>query len=283
VLASLVCLRARLRFEDGQNAAAIDDIIAAMTLGRHISRDGINVTLLAGNAIEYRVTEALALYLPRLNSTMIKDLKTRLDALPKGGTPAASLRGEEKWALNWFIRAVRETKDRDSLLTLLTPLTDSEGKGSPEKARAFLEKSGGVEGVLKYAEETRACYVAMERSLDLPLDQFQKDWEVQEAKLAGNPVFKVIFPAVAKLRWSQARTDVRRALLSAALAVRLEGPAALKNHPDPIVGGPFEYVPFEGGFKLRSSLKADDNLRAKWKLDEWLTTPLEFTAGPRGK
>jgi hypothetical protein len=34
---------------------------------------------------------------------------------------------------------------------------------------------------------------------------------------------------------------------------------------------------------LRSSLKADDNLRAKWKLDERLTTPLEFTAGPRGK
>ena len=35
VLASLVCLRARMRFEAGQSAEAIDDIVAGMTLSRH--------------------------------------------------------------------------------------------------------------------------------------------------------------------------------------------------------------------------------------------------------
>jgi len=39
VLTCLACLRARLRFEAGQYSEAIDDLIAAMTLGRHVSLD----------------------------------------------------------------------------------------------------------------------------------------------------------------------------------------------------------------------------------------------------
>jgi hypothetical protein len=52
-----------------------------------------------------------------------------------------------------------------------------------------------------------------------------------------------------------AQADVRRALLAAALDVQLEGPDALKKHTDPVVGGPFELVRFEGGFELRSKFK----------------------------
>ena len=44
-----------------------------------------------------------------------------------------------------------------------------------------------------------------------------------------------------------------------ALAVQLDGRDALKNHPDPNVGGPFEYVPIPDGFELRSKYKARDN------------------------
>src|SRR5262249_23340879 len=35
VLSALACLRARLRFEGGQNAEAVDDLVAALTLARH--------------------------------------------------------------------------------------------------------------------------------------------------------------------------------------------------------------------------------------------------------
>ena len=38
VLSSLACLRARLRFEAGQNAEALDDVVATMTMGRHFAR-----------------------------------------------------------------------------------------------------------------------------------------------------------------------------------------------------------------------------------------------------
>src|SRR5439155_23341883 len=40
VLSVLVCLRARLRFEEGKSAEALDDLVAGMALGRHIAQDG---------------------------------------------------------------------------------------------------------------------------------------------------------------------------------------------------------------------------------------------------
>src|SRR5262249_8642285 len=86
MLPSLTCLRARMRFESGQNAEAIDDIVAALTLGRHASQDGVLIAVLAGYSIEHRLSETLALYLPKLSAGMIQDLKTRLDNLPQGGS-----------------------------------------------------------------------------------------------------------------------------------------------------------------------------------------------------
>jgi hypothetical protein len=267
VLASLACLRARLRFEEGKNAEALSDIVAALTLGRHVSQDTVYVMLLAGYAIEHRAIETLALYLPRLEAGMIKDLKTRLDALPPGGRPATGLILERKWALDWFVRKVKEAKDKDSLLALVSQAADTESKG-----RAFLEECGGTaEGVLKVAEEVRPCYALTAKMLDLPLDQFEKEWEREEKKRAANPVFKAFFPAVVQVRRAQARAEVRGALLSAALAVRLDGQGALKDHPDPVVGGPFDHVAFEGGFELRSKLKRRDD------------KPVALTVGLRGK
>jgi len=132
-------------------------------------------------------------------------------------------------------------------------------------------------------EKTRAIYVLMATKLELPLLQFEQEYDREVKKQAGNPVFMLLFPDISRVRWAQARADVRRALLSAALAVRLEGPEALKNYPDPVVGGPFEHVAFDGGFELRSKLKMSDKLPAKWQLDEEYNQPLVLTIGVRGK
>ena len=130
----------------------------------------------------------------------------------------------------------------------------------PREGRAFLEECGGTsDGVVKMAEETRPSYTLTAKMLELPLDQFEKEFQLEAKKQAGNPVFKTFFPAVSSMRRSQARADVRRALLATALDVQLDGPDALKNHPDPVVGGPFELVAFEGGFELRSKFKPTDD------------------------
>jgi hypothetical protein len=274
VMASLVCLRARMRFEAGQSAEAVDDIVAGMTLSRHCSLTGTNIMLLSGYAIEHRMIEALALHIPRLDPKIIPDLKKRIAAIPAGLTLADALATEEEYFLDWFVRIVKKAKDKESLLAVLAFIdNEPEGKprGSGEKTRAFIEECGGsTEGVLRRAEETRESYREVKKMLAMPMDQFEKEFDLEAKKRADNPVFKVFFPAIVNVRRAQARMDVRRALLSAALAVRQDGPDALKNNPDPVLGGPFEYAPFDGGFELSSKLKGRDD------------KPVTLTVGHRG-
>jgi hypothetical protein len=263
VLTALACLRARIRFEEGKSAQAVDDIVAALTLGRHMSLTGTNLMLLVGYAIEHLAIETLGHDLPKLNAGMIKDLKARLDTLPPGMNTAMATETEETFFLDWFIRKAKGAKDKETLVTALDFINmEPEGKprGSVNKARAFIEECGGTpEGVLRFAEETRASYKRTTKMLSLPLDQFEKEFASEGAKHAANPVYKFFFPAIVNVRRAQARMDVRRALLLTALAVQLDGRDALKNYPDPVVGGPFEYVSISGGFELRSKLKGRDN------------------------
>jgi hypothetical protein len=276
MLSSLACLRARLRFEDRQNGPALHDLVAAMTLGRHISSGGTNIMLLVGYAIENRTSEVLAINLPRLDARTIGDLKARLAALPPVMTPAAALMTEEKFFLDWFIRAVKEAKDKEALVNLLGTLTvASQAEGKPrdpaEMGHAFLAECGGTaEGALKFAEEIRPSLKLMARKLELPIDQFQSEFDRETARHAGNPVFKAFFPGLNHIRSSQARYDERRTLLKAALAVQAEGRDALKNFTDPVVGGPLEYAAFPGGFELKS----------KWKQED---KPVTLVVGQRGK
>ena len=274
-LATLACLRARIRFEDGHFHEGIEDVIDAMTVGRHVSMDGSLITLILDYGIEYRAGETVALYLPKLSAEAIKGLKTRLANLPSGQSPAEGMVFEEKAGLNWLIRKVKEQKDKESLLAFANSFCSKQGDSpaqNRESGRAFVEKCGGtVEGVVKMAEELRPCYRLAAKLMALPLDQFQKQFELETRRLDGNPVFKTFFPAVSHLRRSVALADVRRALLATALDVQLDGPEALKNHTDPVVGGPFELVPFEGGFELRSKfLQANDK-------------PWVLVVGQRGK
>ena len=264
VLCNLACLRARMRIEEGKQKEAVDDLVAAVIMGRHASYAGTNIMLLSGYALEHRVYETLAQQLPKLDAKTIRYIKERLAALPAGMTPAATMQTEEKLFLDWFIRTVKQTKDKDSLVALLAPLFLSEGKPDAKelekKAREFLEASGGTtDGVIKYADETRASYKLIEDKLQLPLAEFEKVFEQESAKQANNPVYKVFFPAMANVRRAIARMEVRRALLLAALDIQIEGQGALKNHVDPVMGGQFEYVPFEGGYELRSKLKGRDD------------------------
>jgi len=273
LLSSLACVRARLRFEEGKTAEALDDILAAQAMGRHVSRDGSLIGVLVGYSIDARMGEAYALHLPRLNAATIRDLKKRLDALPPGARPATAIRACEEKTMDWFIRKVKATKDPERLLALLAFVGLSEGKDlTPgDKTRAFLKDCGGnAEGVIRFAEQTQPCYALMAQKIELPPEQFEKEMASEAKKQAGNPVFKEFFPAIVKVRQAQARTEVRRALLMAALDVQAEGRDALKRYPDPAGGGPFEYVAFPGGFELRSKLKQTDD------------KPISLPVGKRG-
>jgi hypothetical protein len=259
-LTALARLRGRMRLEAGQTKDGIDDFIAALILARHISQGGGFIMILVGYAIENRLSESLALYLPKLDAKTLKDLKARLEALPPFGSQVTSLLTCERESLDWFVRKVKETKDKQSLLALLSFINVSEGKpGARDLARDFLQECGGTaEGIIQFAAKARPSYERIAQKMDLAVDEFNKEFERESKGQADNPVYKVFFPALAKVRDARARMDVRRALMSAALDVQLNGKDALKNHDDPVAGGKFEYVAFEGGFELHSMSKGQD-------------------------
>jgi hypothetical protein len=259
-LTALACLRARIFFKDGRPADAIDDVIAAMTLGRHISKNGTLIMVLVSYSIEHRMGQCLATYLPGLDAITLEVLKTRLDALPSIQNLAATVRTEEKWATDWFIRQVKEAKDQAALLAFLSRICDvGEGRNARENALVFLKQCGGsAESVLERVEETRKYYEVFARKLELPLAQFDEEYERESGAQAGNPAFKLLFPALDKCRRAEAKAEVRRALLSTALDIAIEGADAVKRHADPVAGGLFEYVTFDGGFELRSNAQLDE-------------------------
>jgi hypothetical protein len=261
VLASLACLRARIGFEENRDSEAVEDVIAALTMGRHVSRDGYLVSILVRYTIEERIGRALAIHLPNLNAKMLANIKTRLGALPQAGSTTQAVRDEEKVGLDWLVRAAKElerrVKDGESTEKVLASLPDD------AVARELVQKCGGsIDRLLKLAEEMRPWYGAMAEVWDGPLDQVEREDERQSKHYAKNSVFQMFTPGIVKTRQAQARADVRRALLAAAIDLQLSGRGAvedaLKNHPDPVIGGPFEYQEFEGWFELRS----------KWKLGE---------------
>ncbi len=249
---SLVCLRARSRFEGVQNRDAIDDVVALLTLGRHLSLDGSLISVIVSHRADRVMGETLATYLPQLDAKTLKDLKRRLDALPPCGSSGKALATFEIHGFDWWVDKVKDTADNASFRTCLQVTLDMHS----DEVRDLIDACGGTkEGVLKMAEQTRLCFPLLANKLELPPDKFEKEWKDEEAKRADNPIFKRFFPAFTQMAWRNAQADVRRAMLSAAIAIQLDGRDALKKHPDPVVGGQFEHVPFEGGFELRSKVK----------------------------
>ena len=259
-LAGLACLRARLRFAEGDKDGAVDDAADAITLGRHISTDGTIIAVLVGVAIDAQATDALAAHLPDLDKAALKKLAARLEALPPGGTMAEAMRSAElHGGLDWFVRQVKAAKDEAQLAQLLEGMSKTEGSPSPDDGRKMVEAWGGKEGILKYAEQARPLYEEAAAKMGLPPEEFDKAWGAKEKEMAAaNPVFKLLFPAAGNVRRAEARYQARQALRKAALAILSDGPDAAKAQRDPFGDGPFEYEPFEGGFVLRSKLKAQD-------------------------
>jgi hypothetical protein len=261
-LSALAVLRMRLRFEAGQKAEAVDDAIDALTLGRHASTDGTLISVLVGIAVDHSVTDVLAEHLPDLDKESLKKLAARLEMLPPAGTAAlAMLSAEEHGGLDWFIRQVKQAKDKDQLLELLGEVSDGPSADAKREAgKALLEACGGTaEGILKFAQQARPLYEIVAKKMDLPPEQFDKEvGALVKGEAKDNPIFKLLFPAVSRVRAQEARLQTRQALRKAALAILIDGADAAKAQRDPFGDGPFEYQPFDGGFELRSKFQYVD-------------------------
>jgi hypothetical protein len=260
--ARIACLRARLRIAEGNVKGAIDDAVAAATLGRHASWDGTLVAYLVGMAIETIVTDTLAAHLPELDKEVAKELAARWEKLPPSESIAnALLRAEEKAGLDWFITKLKAAKDRKEVENFLNAIAET-----PELRKPLLASlaEGGTERLIKDIEPIRDLYREFGKKLNLPPDEFDKEYDKRiEALKEKNAVARLLGVALSKMRRAAARLEARQALWKTAMAIHVEGPDALKAHRDPFGDGPFERVPLDGGgYELRSKLRNYDGKQA---------------------
>jgi hypothetical protein len=136
-LCALACLSARLRFRAGRDQEAIDDLLAAMTLSRHLSNDTTLASVLIAHTMEQGPVGVLAAHLPGLAPKELDRLALRIDALPAGAVLAESLMSHERISRAALLGEVRTARDRDDLLARL------KGTALQAQAPAFLAACDG--------------------------------------------------------------------------------------------------------------------------------------------
>jgi hypothetical protein len=256
-LVAVAEIRSRLRFRDGNVPGAVGDALAAIAAARHLSVDGSLASVLFAYKMENSVTKVLVQNLLRLSSAQLRELASGLNALPRGSNLRTAFESE-KLSRNDILASVQGAKTRAELIEQLLrniPLLES-NRGL---AAEIVDGCGGsVKGFLNCVDQQHSFYVSWAPRFVLPPEQFEKAYKVEFDELAkSNPVIRQFTPTLPRFRWAEAYEQTRRALLHAAIAVRLDGPKALNLNLDPYDQEPFSYTTLDGGFRLESRLTDD--------------------------
>jgi hypothetical protein len=257
-LVALAGLRARLRFSGGRTADAIDDVLAAITLARHLSIDGSLTSALIAYTIEQGPVNILARHLPQLSFSEIERVISRYNSLPPSARMSDVLLSHERISRGMIEGLLEGANERQDVIKRLTNLYAFREGGAAE----FLDKCGGtVAGIKERVEQLTPQYVKWAGWFSLPPEEFEKRYKSDALQFEkSNLAFKFLTPAINKARWAEAYHQTRRALLRAALDVQQSGRKALAQHLDPYDWKPFEYVEANKGFVLRSQLKNGSDL-----------------------
>jgi hypothetical protein len=221
-------------------AAATDDVLLALHLGRSISSSALIGSLVdmaiqgtagsyvAANLGSFRGAEGKRLsasfsdsvYEEEPSRAMEQEASVSDRLVAKlASTPADEFERKTSEFLSDIVEGV-PPMDRTTALALLQQVADSRHV----LARALASGS---------ADEYEAW--------------LQNSTELQES----NPLAKVL-AAYDKFVDKADRAAINRALVEAALAVEQEGPSVLQSHPDPATGQPFVYTETADGFELQS-------------------------------
>jgi hypothetical protein len=248
-------LRARLRFRDGDSSGAMGDALAAMAAARHLSLDGSLASVLFAHKLENTLSGILAQNLGRFSPAQLNKLASGLDSLPDGSNLATAFESE-KVRRNDFLDIINGAKSREQLIVLLL------GKIPTMQANRALASEivdgcgGSVSGFAACVNEQHSFYKAWVRRFSLPPEEFEREYQAEiEHASRANPVIRQFTPALPRFRWAEAYSQTRRALLQAAIAIRLDGPSALDRQVDPYDRNPFSYIPVDNGFRLESQLR----------------------------
>ena len=254
--------------QNGKEAEARDDLLAAFVLARNVSRDEPMIGALVQYADEAIVCDTVAANFGQFSPETLKQFVDGLDAAPALGTMAAAIMMTDKlsgpdWLANKIQKLQKENPSNDAkVLEAVQGFEYSYGNKDTNVWQRILIASGRTsDGLLKLVRDMEPLYPRLARIMTLPLpeyeDRIQKfDTEIQKSQ---NPLVPVFFPfPVQSPRPREFRIQALEAMVHAAVEYKLHGESGLKSVMDPLGKGPFAFqrFVFEGvdrGFELKSA------------------------------
>ncbi len=269
---------ARLRtlwdLKNGKEAAACDDLIGAMALGRNASRDASLIARLVGIATENIVCLSVAENYGRFSPESLEKLIAGFDKAPARSPLAAAIPGERATACDWLIQRLTQLRAENPgndapAFALISELLLESDEGQQDGSHANAAKdviaaAGGTsEGVLKFLRELPPLYDRLQALMSLPHGEFEVQYRQFEAEIKSspNPLTRELLPAIGKARAREFMMEAKLAMVRAAVAYKAQGQAGLARVSDPHGSGPFSLkrITVEGidrGFALSSAYSA---------------------------
>ena len=267
-------LRAMWALQQGRQADACEELLAALALGRNASHDGILISAMVQFASETMICSTVAENFHRFTPESLKQLADGFAAAPTRGTVAACIPAEKTSFLDWLENKILELqKDNPGndakVMAGISKLVNSfqgpeEGPSNkPEVSFAdeIARAAGGTsEGVLKLLHDEVALYERLAQVVALPPREYEEQMHPLLAQIqnTSNPLVKMTFPAFEKCRQKEFAVQAASAMVQAAIAYKLSGDEGFQSVVDPCGDGPFgiQRFIFEGadrGFQLKSA------------------------------
>ena len=281
-------LTARFRalgdLQQGRQADARDDLLAAFVLGRNVSRDGTLISTLVQQAMEMITSRFVAEFFGRFSNDNLQQLLDGIEAAPAPRTVADCVATEGAFFRNWTLRRIQELQQanpgndaqvmagiREMFASALEPEKEAQDaqpgqtrmSGSTQVAQAKLALNGqSAQGdwwarLTQAAGGTSAGVVLLIRDLGpfeskltsilaLPAGEFETQMAQFKSDLqqGTNPLPSLLLPPWEHRRTRELRALADLAMVRAAIEFELHGQAAFQSVTDPWTQGPFPFQRF---------------------------------------
>jgi len=189
-LARLACLRARLRFESGDNAGAVEDIADVLTLARHVGSDDIMIIMLVQQGIEQTAMDAAWPYLKRLDATTLRHLQDRLQLLGPGASLKRCIEVWERYSgPRWLMARVQKSVDDPAWIEKVFGPT---AVPQPEVEAAIRAGGNTPQAVIEQLQKVDAFFPELAAAVDLPPQDAPKRLDEIIARMRQNPLGNLI-------------------------------------------------------------------------------------------
>ncbi len=270
-------LRQRWDLQHGRQAEACEDFLAAVTLARNLTRNGLLMSVLVQGALESIACSMVAENFGHFSPEALQRLAAGLEAAPVRGTLAGCVAGEKVLSQDWMLRRIEElqranpgddAKVMAGIRELFAPAFDVlVAQWLKEKAEEaswwerLVQSAGGTsEGVAKLIRGLEPFDQKLAGILALPYSEYQEQMKQLKAETqqSDNPLPRLGLTLWENSRDKEFKAQVNFAMLRAALEYKLHGQAGLQSVADPCGQGPFGFQRFifqgvDRGFELKSA------------------------------